>query len=206
MPCFVFLRHPLSHISSSESSSSAAVNHQSGATRLHSSRGFLVSYTRAPPQTSWNPCAIAASQVVSIKSWSIFPTSWWVQPSSACTSAPAWQACTQLRCIVISHVRNPRADLGSRNAGRSVYWQSLRSSGMGGTTNWWKVVPAGACRCSFSRKYLPTTHVSHCAPSSRRSARTRRARCSGELASFAICSYRSKLEVYMRTSTPRAER
>ena len=40
--------------------------------------------------------------------------------------------------IVISHDRKSFASFGSLNAGRSVYTQSRRVSGIGGTTNWWK--------------------------------------------------------------------
>ena len=107
------------------------------------------------------PCLIAASHVSSILVWSMEPTSWKSQSSSRCTKAPAWQAWTQLRFMVISHVLKSFAVGGNWKAGSSVYLQSWdRVSSNGGTTNWWKVVPDGASACSVGEQNLPTIYDS----------------------------------------------
>lgn len=69
-----------------------------------------------------------------------------------------------LEVVVTSQERKPFISLGTCIAESLPYVQSLRHSSMGGTTNWWKWVPAGAQLCSAGVAHFPITHVLHVWP------------------------------------------
>mmetsp|Transcript_39454 Transcript_39454/g.97691 ORF Transcript_39454/g.97691 Transcript_39454/m.97691 type:complete len:310 (-) Transcript_39454:1399-2328(-) len=107
--------------------------------------------------------------------------------------------------MVISQLRKSFAALGSAKAGKSVYTQSFRDSGMGGTTNWWNVVCLGALAWSLAPQCFPMTQLMMCAPSSSVVACTMLPRCSGAASSW-IFKNRSLDVVYITTLTSRADK
>mmetsp|Transcript_14787 Transcript_14787/g.35716 ORF Transcript_14787/g.35716 Transcript_14787/m.35716 type:complete len:338 (+) Transcript_14787:478-1491(+) len=178
---------------------------QHSATCVEHSRECAQHSRECVQHTILKPCFMAASQVRSIFSSSIAPTSWWVHFSRAWTRAPAWHACTSRLCIVISHDLKPAAFSGRVKAGSLVYTQSLRSSSSGGTTNWWKAAPLGALCCSSLERKRPTTQHATPSPSAMLVEWTRFLRnSSGQ--SLTIPAYLSSDCVSITTVTPRFAR